>query len=126
MSVSRLRSKDSKQARMRVSGLLIVGAVVSLMAMSAVGVSTASAASPWWHLSTRMFPSNVPPGGEATVVLTALNLGDGQATGAPTLSERFPEGFSVQNVEVFFLPVEGGKINLAFIPEKGFANTPNV
>jgi hypothetical protein len=124
MSVSRLRSKGSKQARMRVSGLLIMGAVVLLIAMSAVGVSTASAASPWWHLSTRMFPSNVPPGGEATVVLTAYNLGDGQATGVPSLTERFPEGFSVQSIELDAVWVEEGKVNLANIPEKGFGEPP--
>jgi hypothetical protein len=120
MSISRLWGEGSKRARMRVSGLLITSVIVSLMAMGAIGASAASAAAPWWHLSTRMFPSNVPPGGEATVALTALNLGDGQATGAPVLSARFPEGFSVQNVKVYFLPVEQGKTNLSFIPEKGF------
>jgi hypothetical protein len=120
MSVSRLRNGGSKRSRVRVSGLLVAGVVVALMAVGGVGAAAASAESPWWHLSTRMFPSNVPPGGEATVVLTATNLGDGQATGVPTLSESFPEGFSVQNIELYFFPVETGKINLSFIPEKGF------
>jgi hypothetical protein len=113
MSISRLWGEGSKRAWMRVSGRLIASAVIALMAVGAMGASAASAESPWWHLSTRMFPSNVPPGGEATVVLTALNLGDGQATGVPTLKESFPAGFSVQNVELYVLFYEQGKVGLS-------------
>jgi hypothetical protein len=112
MSISRLRDKGSKHARMRVGALCITSAFICVVALCAIGASTASAESPWWHLSTRMFPSNVPLGGEATVVLTALNLGDGQATGVPALTESFPAGFSVQNVELYVLEYEQGKVEL--------------
>jgi hypothetical protein len=95
------------------SGLVVAGAAVALMAVGGVGAATANAASPWWHLSTRMFPSNIAPGGEATVVLTALNLGDGQVTGVPALTESFPEGFSVQEMELYVLPASQGKEDLS-------------
>jgi hypothetical protein len=104
--------------------ITVIAVLAAIVFVGALGAGSAVAASPWWHLSTRMFPSNVPPGGEATVVLTALNLGDGQATGAPTLTESFPEEFSVQNVELYVLSVEQGKSELANIPEKGFGEPP--
>jgi hypothetical protein len=112
------------RTRIRARALSIATAVVLLVAIGAFGASTASAVSPWWHPTTRTFPSNLPPGGEATVVLTVLNLGDGQATGAPTLRESFPEGYSVQSVELYALWVEQGKVDLSNIPEKGFGEPP--
>jgi hypothetical protein len=124
MSISRLKGEGSERAWMRVSGRLITSAVIALMAVGVIGASAASAAAPWWHLSTRMFPSNVPPGGEATVALTVLNLGDGQATGVPTLTGSFPAGFSVQSVELYAVFVSEGKAELANIPEKGFGEPP--
>lgn len=86
--------------------------------------ATASATSPWWHLSPRMFPSNLPPGGEATVVLTAVNLGDAQEHGVPKLTESFPAGYTVQGVELFALWVEQGKINLANVPQSSEEPAP--
>jgi hypothetical protein len=106
------------------SGLLVAGAAVALMGMGGVGAATASAASPWWHLSTRMFPSNVAPGGEATVVLTALNLGDAQERGLPVLTESFPEGFTVQEEEMFVLPIDQGKEDLSKGLLHGFLGEP--
>jgi hypothetical protein len=64
-----------------------------------------------------MFPSNIAPGGEATVVLTALNLGDGQATGVPALTASFPKGFSIQHVALFVLSVDQGKQELAGVSQ---------
>jgi hypothetical protein len=103
--------KESGAAMRRFITAIAVLAVIVFAA--AIGAGSAAAASPWWHPSTRMFPSNLPPGGEATVVLTAINLGDGQATGVPMLTESFPEGFSVQNVELYVLGYEQGKVDLA-------------
>jgi hypothetical protein len=100
--------------------ITVIAVLVAMVLTGALGAGSAAAASPWWHLSTRMFPSNVPPGGEATVVLTALNLGDGQARGVPTLTETFPAGFSVQNVELYAFSVGQGKIELANVPQEGF------
>jgi hypothetical protein len=116
------------QDRYRLRRWAVVYAVL-LASMAAIGLqspTTANAASgsPWWHLSTRMFPSNLPVGGEATVALTAINLGDGQARGVPKVVESFPEGYSVQNVELFVLPDDIGKQDLANLLEKGFEGPP--
>jgi len=108
-------------SKTRLAGSAAVAAL-ALTALCAFA-APAQATSPWWHASTRMFPSNVPPGGEATVVLTALNLGDGQATGVPTLTQSFPEGFSVQSVELYALFVEQGKIDLANVFSETFNDT---
>jgi hypothetical protein len=99
---------STRSARLAVAGVLLG------VALWAGPSAQAAATSPWWHLSTHMFPSNLPPGGEATVVLTALNVGDGQAGGTPTLTESFPEEVSVQNVELYVLFVEKGHANLGF------------
>ena len=82
-------------------------AVLTVLAGSGASSSLA-AGSPWWHLSTRMFPSNLAPGGEATVVLLAVNVGDAPLLGTPTMKETFPAGITVQQVE--FYPLLAGTI----------------
>jgi hypothetical protein len=86
-----------------------------LAAIVALGAPAGAVAggTPWWHLSTRMFPSNLPPGQEATVVVTAINVGDAQARGIPVVTESFPEDFSVQAVELYLLPASQGKEELS-------------
>lgn len=111
---------------------LVLGTVLAVISLAGVlaGAPSAAAASgsPWWHPSTRMFSSNLPVGGEATVVLTALNLGDGQARGVPRLTESFPAGYSVQNVELFALFYEQGKVNAASLHKflEGGGEGPNL
>jgi hypothetical protein len=113
------RARFARRLRGRSARLAVAGALLGVL-LSAGPSAQAATTSPWWHLSTHMFPSNLPPGGEATVVLTALNVGDGQASGAPTLAESFPAGFSVQNVELYVLFVEKGHVSVANFPENGF------
>jgi hypothetical protein len=54
------------------------GLCVSLFAaLSLIGVPSAQAASPWWHLTSGSRPANLQPGTEeAQIVLTVANLGD--------------------------------------------------
>ncbi len=74
-------------------------AVLALVSAFALGGLTAApgadAASPWWHLSSRLQPANIAPGGEGTIVVDALNIGDAQTAGAATVSDVLPAGFSV-------------------------------
>jgi hypothetical protein len=68
-----------------------------------------------------MFPSNLAPGGEATVVLLAANVGDAPVFGTPTTKESFPAGITVQKVEFYPLVAPlNGKTDLAATP--GFTN----
>jgi hypothetical protein len=102
----------------------LVGCAAMIAAALSVGVvidqATAEASvpgAPWWHLSTRIFPSNLAPGKEGTSVLTAVNLGDGQVRGEPILTQRFPAGYSVQKIELFVLSDDQGKIELSHEPQ---------
>jgi hypothetical protein len=84
---------------------LCLALLVAANMLLAIAIDTASAGaftgSPWWHVSTRMFPSNLPPGGQATVVLQASNLGDGPTTGEPVLTETFPAGIAIESIELY-------------------------
>jgi hypothetical protein len=77
----------------------VLAIAIGLLALA--GASQAHAALPWWHPSTRMYPANLPLGGEATVVLDAVDVGDAPASGPvePTTTETFPVGIVIQQVE---------------------------
>ncbi len=55
--------------------------LVSLIALLSFGIASASAAEPWWHLTSGSAPANLPPEGRGEIVLTAANLGDADANG---------------------------------------------
>lgn len=70
--------------------------VVALVLLALAGASSAdAAAAPWWHLSSRLQPQYIAPGGEGTLVVDALNVGDQLTAGGATLSDVLPAGFSV-------------------------------
>jgi hypothetical protein len=61
----------------------------------AVCASPALAGGAWWRLSSRAAPSSLPPGGKATIVVSATNVGDGgiDAMTAPvTIRDVLPAG----------------------------------
>jgi hypothetical protein len=68
-------------------------------ALWACHVPSAAAASPWWHLTSGVRPSQIPAGGEATVVVEATNVGDAPTIGPVTLSDVLPAGASVVEKE---------------------------
>jgi hypothetical protein len=57
-------------------------------------------AGPWWHLSTSVRPVIIPPGGEGTIVVQAVNLGDQPTSGPSIISDVVPTGYKVQEHEV--------------------------
>jgi hypothetical protein len=73
--------------------------------MATVGASAALARSPWWNLSSTSRPASLAPGGEGTVVVTALNIGDRETSGDMTLSDDLPAGVSAQSVELYVSPL---------------------
>jgi uncharacterized repeat protein (TIGR01451 family) len=67
----------------------------------ALGAQAAQAApSPWWHLTTRVIPSNLKPGGEGTLIVQAGNLGNASTSAPVTLSDVLPAGLELQEEEV--------------------------
>jgi hypothetical protein len=94
-----------------------VSAVAAVLALFAVGASAAAASElqPWWNLNTSVRPSVISSGGEGTIVVQALDVGDGCTSkpgpdgktcteddeGIPTtLSATLPAGMEVVEEEV--------------------------
>jgi hypothetical protein len=77
----------------------ITATVVSLAIVSAVALvasASAFATSPWWHLTSSLRPAVIQPGGEATMVVQALNVGDAPTSGPVALSLTLPAGVTVK------------------------------
>src|SRR5262245_34129493 len=60
----------------------------------------AEAASPWWHITSSVRPTNLPPGSEGTVSVQAINLGNQPTSGKIELSDILPAGLKVAEEEV--------------------------
>jgi uncharacterized repeat protein (TIGR01451 family) len=74
--------------------------VVALSAsFLSAGTASASAASPWWQLTNTVRPSNLPPGGEGTITIKAVNIGDAPTTGTIRLTDTLPPGLKVASTK---------------------------
>ena len=104
--------KRSPQPPRRVTHVLAVLLAITALTIC-LGVSSASAATPWWHISTNIRPASIPPGGEGTVVVQAVNLGNAPTSGNVTLSDLVPEGMNIQGVSFFAFSKQVGKAELA-------------
>ncbi len=63
-------------------------------------VQCGSACSPWLHLSSLSLPGNLPPGGSGEVLVLAQNLGDAPLSSEVVLSDRLPQGLTVEGVSL--------------------------
>jgi hypothetical protein len=70
--------------------------VSALLVAALAGAAPAIAETPWWRASVTTAPTNLPPGGEGQVYITAINIGDGNinAAGANkvTVTDTLPAG----------------------------------
>lgn len=72
----------------------------TMLSLGPVAVSPAGAALPtgthaWWHLEASATPTNLDPGGEGQIAVTARNLGDEAVNGAAqavTIADALPAG----------------------------------
>ncbi len=89
--------------------LLALAACSALALLAGAGATQASAAAgPWWHLTSRLIPSHLPPGGEGTIVVQAINLGNAPTSGPYTFTDKLPPGVVLEGVSYFApSPVEG-------------------
>ncbi len=94
--------------------LMLMTSVVLAVGLSlGCGASSALAEGAWWRLSLRDAPSNLVPGGEASIILTASNVGDGgvNATKTPvTITDDLPAGLeatAIRGAPAFELVEEG-------------------
>jgi uncharacterized repeat protein (TIGR01451 family) len=105
-------SSDTSRIRPARALLTLAVTLTALVAL-AVGAGEASATMPWWHLSTNVRPANIPPGGEGTLVVQAVNLGNAPTSGNITLSDVVPAGMSVQKIAFLAFSKQVGKEELA-------------
>ncbi|HXN38612.1 MAG TPA: hypothetical protein VN892_11270 [Solirubrobacteraceae bacterium] len=77
---------------------MLVWTFVSLSALGWIAAPSASALSPWWHVTSNMRPEVLHE--EGTIVSQALNVGDRPAGGSITLTETLPAGVTVAKIEV--------------------------
>src|ERR1035438_7056800 len=74
----------------------LVVAILGALTATFAGAAPALAGTPWWHVAVTAAPTNLPPGGEGQISLTAINVGDGNvtATGANkvTVTDNLPSG----------------------------------
>jgi hypothetical protein len=92
-------------------GLFFAVAVGGISLVGLAGAVPAFANEPWWHLSSSSAPTDLSPGGEGTVVIGALNVGDSETDGdAVTISDKLPNGLKVQNVAMY--AQQFGSVNL--------------
>jgi hypothetical protein len=94
--------------------LLLLALIITALAATA---AQADAASPWFRLTSRTVPTHIEPGGEGTIILQAINLGNTETTGKYTFSDSLPVGLKLEGVQ-FFAPstIEGRP---DFGPESG-------
>ena len=76
-----------------------LAAACSALLLTLLCAPAALAGGVWWHLQTTAAPSNLPPGGEGQIVLSASDLGYenvGASTAHPVrISDRLPAGLEV-------------------------------
>jgi hypothetical protein len=78
--------------------------VIALLAVLAFSATSASAEtlSPWWHLTTSVAPTNLPPEGEGTIDINATNLGDASVEGGAgspiTITDVLPTGLRAKHI----------------------------
>jgi hypothetical protein len=79
---------------------LPVTLITLLATFGALTAQAAQAESPWFHLVSRVLPSHIAPGGEGTIVVEAINLGNQKTSASATLSDVLPAGLKLQEEDV--------------------------
>jgi hypothetical protein len=68
-------------------------------AASASAEGECSTCKPWWHLTSRTVPSHIAPGGEGTIVVQAINLGNASTTAPYSFSDDLPAGLKLEEAQ---------------------------
>jgi hypothetical protein len=97
-----LESSGSRTARPphKLAATLTAALLACLALGAALAAAPASALGPWWHLTSSVRPANIAPGGEGTLIVKAVNLGNEETSGPVTLNDLVPAGLKVQEEEI--------------------------
>jgi hypothetical protein len=107
IGVSTYGKSSGVVVRLMVALCVLVGCLVV--------VSPALALEPWWSVSSTARPANLPPGGEGTIFVKAVNIGDETSSGDVTVSDTLPAGVVAQSVGLFSLSVGAGQVDLSVL-----------
>lgn len=83
---------------------LAIALLAALALLASLGAGRASAAKPWWQLTSRMVPTHLEPGGEATIFVQAINVGNAPTAGNYLFSDVLPNGLSIKEAHFFARP----------------------
>jgi hypothetical protein len=78
--------------------LLLALAVSGALLAALAGATPALAeitGTPWWRVTSTVAPTNLPPGGEGQILLTAIDVGDGEVNATAskvTVTDNLPPG----------------------------------
>jgi len=84
--------------------MLALSAMLIMTGALAASASLARAASPWFRLTSRTIPTHIVPGGEGTIVVQAVNLGNASTAGKYEFSDTLPPGMKLEEVKFFAPP----------------------
>jgi hypothetical protein len=95
-----LARSDGRRRRLLVA-LLTAGLLLAALTSATPALAQGKA---WWKLGMSSTPTNLPPGQEGTINLTATNLGDadvpaGESGNAVTITDTVPEGLEITGVK---------------------------
>ena len=89
------RANPARHTRTR--SLLVTVLALAALALLAAAPGACAQGSAWWHLDSTVAPSHLPRHGEAQIVLSATNLGDGEVDATHSdvvLSDTLPPGIT--------------------------------
>jgi hypothetical protein len=105
------------------AGLKRSAFLFTVLLLGSLALATpALAQSPWWHLTSDLRPAVLPPGGEGTLAVQAINLGDRTTQTVNELGDqtpimimdKVPPGMSVQSVSLFSFATGKGDFGTSF------------
>jgi hypothetical protein len=91
----------------------------ALILTATLGASQAQAEEPWFRFTSRTIPTHIPPGGEGTIIVQAINIGNAPTSAPYTLSDTLPAGLTLQEAG-FFAPNPFGPPNTDLGPSGSF------
>jgi hypothetical protein len=103
-------------ARLRWLRVWLPALAGAVLLAGVLGTSSASAeGTAWWHLASSSAPTHLAPGSEATIVVTATNLGDGSAAASKegvTITDKLPPGLVLTGAVPHVCPLGSPELHM--------------
>jgi hypothetical protein len=97
MNIASIRRAGSwwRNARLGVVGLMVVIMLCSLVLIASASAMTPA---PGWEVTSRSYPTYLPPGGTGIVVIDLINTGAASTAGTVTVEDVLPSGLTATKV----------------------------